>query len=245
MPTDAMPTEPTPQGNAHAGGEKHHAAEQHRASEQHRAPDSPPTEPSVCGPSAPLTRCYWQARYDEGQTGWDRGGPSPTLQRWLAAGDLRPCRILVPGCGRGHEVVALARAGCDVTGIDFAPAAVEAVRTRLADEGLVATIIPSDLFAYEPERPFEAIYEQTCLCALPPRRWAEYEQRVAAWLEPGGRLFAAFMQTDSADGPPFACSPDAMRQLFATDRWVWPERLEPEAHPTGLVELAGVLRRRP
>jgi len=226
MPTDALPPEPMPTNTS---------------------PNTSPsaTEQGVCGPSAPLTRCYWQARYDEGQTGWDRGGPSPVLERWLAAGALRPCRILVPGCGRGHEVVALAKAGFDVTGIDFAPSAVEAVRARLADEGLVAEIIASDLFAYEPERPFEAIYEQTCLCALSPQRWAAYEQRLAAWLEPGGRLYAAFMQTDSPDGPPFACPPDSMRQLFTADRWVWPDRLEAEPHPTGLVELTGVLRRLP
>jgi hypothetical protein len=221
MPSDAIPTDPMPTNEPHDTA-----------------------TPGVCGPSAPLTRCYWQARYDEGQTGWDRGGPSPVLLRWLDTGDLRPCRILVPGCGRGHEVVALAKAGFDVTGIDFAPTAVEAVRAQLARDGLPAEIISSDLFAYEPERPFEAIYEQTCLCALSPQRWTEYEQRLAAWLEPGGRLFAAFMQTDATDGPPFACPPDAMRQLFAADRWEWPEQLVPQPHPTGLVELTGVLRRR-
>ncbi len=197
-----------------------------------------------CGPSATLTRCYWQARYDQGKTGWDRGAASPTLLRWLAAGDLQPCRILVPGCGRGHEVVALAKAGFDVTGVDFAPAAVETVRAHLAGEGLAAVIVQSDVFAYRPDRPFEAIYEQTCLCALPPERWAEYEQRLATWLIPGGRLFAAFMQTDSTDGPPFACPPNAMRRLFTADRWKWPDRLESQEHPNGLVELTGVLRRR-
>ena len=198
----------------------------------------------ICGPSATLTRCYWQARYDQGQTGWDRGGASPTLLRWLAADDLRPCRILVPGCGRGYEVVALAKAGFDVTGVDFAPAAVAAVEAQLTSEGLIAEVVQSDLFAYRPDQPFEAIYEQTCLCALPPERWAEYEERLARWLARGGRLFAAFMQTDSADGPPFACHPDAMRRLFSADRWEWPNRLEPQEHPTGLVELTGVLRRR-
>jgi hypothetical protein len=207
--------------------------------------ESQPSAPAgICGPATALTRCYWQARYDEGQTGWDRGATSPTLGRWLATGELRPCRILVPGCGRGHEVVALAKAGFDVTGVDFAAAAVEAVRGRLAGEGLHADIVATDLFAYEPRRPFEAIYEQTCLCALPPQRWSDYEQRLAAWLEPGGRLYAAFMQTDAPEGPPFACRPDAMRELFAADRWEWPERLEPVEHPTGLVELTGVLRRR-
>lgn len=207
-------------------------------------PPEPRTCGDRCGPAAALTPCYWQARYDERQTGWDRGAASPTLGRWLAAGDLQPCRILVPGCGRGHEVVALAEAGFDVTGVDFAPAAVEAVRARLRSERLVAEILQSDLFAYRPAQPFEAIYEQTCLCALPPPRWSDYEQRLAAWLVPGGRLFAAFMQTDAADGPPFACRPDAMRELFAADRWEWPQRLEPQEHPNGLVELTGVLRRR-
>lgn len=96
----------------------------------------------ICGPSATLTRCYWQARYDQEQTGWDRGNASPTLLRWLAAGDLRPCRILVPGCGRGHEVVALAKAGFDVTGVDFVPAAVAAVQSRLASHRQTLATLP-------------------------------------------------------------------------------------------------------
>lgn len=197
-----------------------------------------------CGrPSGALNSDFWQARYDEGTTGWDRGGPSPALQAWLHAGELTPCRVLVPGCGRGHEVIALAAAGFEVTGIDYAPAAVDAVRQALATRGLSATIEQADLFDYQPAACFEAIYEQTCLCALQPERWGCYERRLAAWLAPGGRLFAAFMQTDSDTGPPFACPPEAMRVLFAADRWVWPARFTPVAHPLGLTELTAVLVR--
>jgi len=203
------------------------------------------TDGATCGPSGQLTSDYWQARYDAGTTGWDRGGPSPALLGWLSSGDLAPCRILVPGCGRGHEVLALAEAGFDVTGIDYAPAAVQAVRNALASRGLTAMIEQADLFGYQPEQPFDAIYEQTCLCALPPERWGCYEKRLATWLAPGGRLFAAFMQTDSDTGPPFACRPEAMRDLFAAERWTWPGGLEPVQHPMGLTELAGVLRRQP
>jgi len=88
------------------------------------------------------------------------------------------------------------------------------------------------------------VYEQTWLCALPPARWEDYERRLASWLVPGGKLAAAFMQTDAPAGPPFACAPDALRRLFAAARWDWPEALEPVGHPMGLVELTGILHRR-
>lgn len=199
---------------------------------------------TACGPAATLTSDYWQARYDEDSTGWDRGGPSPTVERWLSSKTLTPCRILVPGCGRGHEVVALATAGFEVVAIDYAPSAVAAVRESLASQELHAEVVQADVFDYQPNTPFNAVYEQTCLCALPPARWGCYERQLSKWLLPGGKLCAAFMQTESESGPPFACPPDMMRELFATARWDWPESLEPVLHPNGLTELTGVLRRR-
>ena len=204
--------------------------------------DRRPSPPSESSPE--IDRAYWQGRYDAGTTGWDRGGTSPALEGWLRAGSLLPCRILVPGCGRGHEVVALARAGFHVTGLDYAPAAIGALKARLAAEGISAEAIEADIFAWEPPSPFDAIYEQTSLCALPPARWEAYEKRLASWLVPGGLLAAAFMQTDSPTGPPFASNPEAMRRLFATDRWEWPAELTPQPHPLGLVELVGILRRK-
>lgn len=205
--------------------------------------DDAPTGPT-CGPQATLTRCYWQARYDEGRTGWDRGAPSPALERWMASGALTPGRILVPGCGRGHEVVALARAGFAVTAVDYAPSAVASLRGLLAAARLDADVVEADLFSFTPTVPCDAIYEQTCLCALAPERWPAYEQRLWSWLVPGGTLAAAFMQTFATDGPPFACRPEAMRHLFAAERWEWPAELVPEPHPLGLVELTGILRKR-
>lgn len=186
---------------------------------------------------------YWQSRYDEGQTGWDRGEPNPALRHWLESGQLKPCRILVPGCGRGHEVVALAAAGFEVTAVDFAPSAIAALREQLNARGLSATLIQADLFDFEPNQPFAAIYEQTCLCAIKPSQREAYERRLADWLIPGGQLFALFMQTDSSSGPPFACPPTAMHNLFAPQRWRWPAELTPITHPAQLLELAGVLER--
>lgn len=63
---------------------------------------------------------------------WERGGVHPQLTRWLEDGSLEPSKlngaIAVPGCGSGHEVAALAKAGCDVVAIDYAAAAIELTR---------------------------------------------------------------------------------------------------------------------
>lgn len=193
------------------------------------------------GVNPQLTQAGWQSRYDTGKTGWDRGQINPMLAAWLARGILKPCRILVPGCGRGHEVLELASRGFDVTGIDFAPSAVAHVRGELLERGLTAEIFEGDLFAFDPPSRFDAVYEQTCLCALDPENWSRYEARLHGWLRGGGRLAALFMQSGKADGPPFHCDVTEMRRLFDGTRWAWrgePERVE---HPAGLEEMGVIL----
>ena len=112
------------------------------------------------------TREFWQQRFHEGNTPWDRGAVNPQLASWLESGALRPCRILVPGCGSGYEVAALAAAGFEVTALDYAPAAIERTRAQLAAVGQSATLVAADALAWQPARAFDAVYEQTCLCAL-------------------------------------------------------------------------------
>lgn len=73
-------------------------------------------------------RTFWENKYHNSEIGWDRGEMSPALNHWLK--ELTPCRIAVPGCGRGHEVIELARRGFDVTAIDIAEPAGPAVQSR-------------------------------------------------------------------------------------------------------------------
>ncbi len=122
--------------------------------------------------------------------------------------------------------------------VDAAPSAVAFQRER------VGTAVEADLLAWSPATPFEAIYDQTCLCALPPPVLPEYAALLHRWLMPGGRLFVLFMQTGKAGGPPFDCPPEAMRQLFPAERWGWPERPEAAiAHPSLFSEQPCVLVR--
>jgi methyl halide transferase len=197
------------------------------------------------------TRDFWNQRFAEGNIPWDRGASSPQLAAWISSGALKPCRILVPGCGSGHEVVDLALAGFEVTGLDYADQAIARANDNLKEASVDATLVQADVLAWHPDRPFDAIYEQTCLCALYPDHWREYADQLHRWLAPGGRLFALFVQLlrDGAaegniQGPPYHCDINGMRALFPESRWQWPKPpYTRTAHPAGLAELAVVLGR--
>lgn len=184
----------------------------------------------------------WESRYQAGTTAWERPALNPALVSWLDSGVLVPCRILFPGAGRSHEPLALAETGFEVTVLDVAPSAIAAQQARLPPG---ARAIVADVFEWAPDTPFDAIYEQTCLCALPPEMLPEYENRLAGWLRPGGSLYALFMQSGKTDGPPFDCPIASMRTLFDGERWLWPDELPPLVqHPSLYHEQPAVLIRR-
>jgi SAM-dependent methyltransferase len=195
---------------------------------------------------------FWQDRFVAHNTPWDRGAPNPQLAAWLDSKALEPCRILVPGCGSGHEVAVLAQRGFDVTALDYAPAAIALTKERIERDGARATLVEADALTWQAPARFDAIYEQTCLCALHPDRWRRYADRLAEWLAPRGSLFALFMQVSRPgategliEGPPYHCDINAMRALFPEAQWGWPA--PPYArvpHPRNKwTELAVVLAR--
>ncbi len=198
------------------------------------------------------TKDFWEERFAAGDTPWDRGAASPQLGAWLSAGLLKPCRILVPGCGSGYEVADLALAGLEVTGLDYADKAIARTHRHLEEAQVDATLVQADVLAWNPDRPFDAVYEQTCLCALYPDQWREYADRLYRWIRPGGRLFALFLQLPRPgaaegfiQGPPYHCDVNGMRALFPEPQWVWPKPPYPRTtHPAGIAELAVVLERR-
>ncbi|KAK4035445.1 S-adenosyl-L-methionine-dependent methyltransferase [Parachaetomium inaequale] len=87
----------------------------------------------------------WSALWDSGQGGlWDRGKPSPALvdlvesgtelipkPDGMGSGGRRP-RVLVPGCGKGYDVVMLALHGYDAVGLDVSRTGVETARVYAA-----------------------------------------------------------------------------------------------------------------
>lgn len=187
----------------------------------------------------------WDSRYRDGATGWERPGLNPAFVSWTEGGMLKPCRVLVPGAGRSAEPLALAEAGFDVTVVDASAIATATQRARLERLHVKAHVAQADLLRWTPPAVFDAIYDQACLCALPPDIWPDYADRLHRWLRPGGSLFILFMQTHTQGGPPFHCDLGHMQRLFAGSEWEWPATLPPAVeHSAGREEQPAVLRAR-
>lgn len=142
---------------------------------------------------------FWDERFAQRFTPWDRGGVPEQLRALIAAS--APRTTLIPGCGTGYELAALCEAGWDATAIDFSPVAVAQARTAVGP--WAGHIVEADFFAYAPARPLELIYERAFLCAMPRAMWP---QVVARWTDllPAGALLAGYFFFDDArKGPPF------------------------------------------
>jgi len=107
------------------------------------------------------------------------------------------------------------------------------LRDQLDAAGLQAELIQGDLFTYASEHRFDAIYEQTCLCAIQPEQRADYERCLFSWLKPAAILYAMFMQTGAAGVTSsvrsvivafLLCLLDLLQLLFRYPQGLWISR---------------------
>jgi methyl halide transferase len=176
----------------------------------------------------------WESKYQASDTPWDKGAPSPGLLDFLAEHPVSG-RVLVPGCGLGHDVRALAAGGAEVLGIDIAPSAVEAAR-KFPHVGR-ESYEHADLFALPPSMRagFDLAWEHTCFCAIDPAMRPAYVEAVADALAPGGHLLAVFYLDPGNDhpeeGPPFEVSIAELDRLFLPRFTLVREWLPARAYP--------------
>jgi cyclopropane fatty-acyl-phospholipid synthase-like methyltransferase len=160
-----------------------------------------------------LDSAYWNDLYLKGDTGWDKGAPSPPVARLLRSGILPAgASLAVIGAGRGHDAIEAARAGYRVTAIDFAPEAVKGTRFNADAANVKLEVKELDVFALT--GPYDGIVEHTCFCAIDVARRAEYVDVVWRALASNGVLFGVFYAHGKEGGPPFDVTEAELRQLF-------------------------------
>ena len=177
---------------------------------------------------------FWEACYETDNDGWDLGGPTPFFQR--LASEIPKGKICVIGCGRGYDAVTFAKAGFDVTAIDFAETAVLETRERGRKDNVSLKVLRENIFDL-PEvlhGKFDYVMEYTCFCAISPERRFEYDRVVWQLLKPGGQLLGLFLPLDKEveeGGPPWGVDIMDLHKLFGL-HW----DLEDEAMPPESIE---------
>lgn len=160
----------------------------------------------------------WEERYRSGQTPWDLGRSHPELERRLDEGlfsRTKTRRALVPGCGLGHDALALARAGWVVTAIDLVDATDGALGHELQQNG--GRFLRTDALTFDEDTRFDLLWDHTFFCAIEPERresWASMARRLAA---PGGLVCGISFPEDkslSEGGPPWGMSVQQLADLL-------------------------------
>ncbi|WPJ94446.1 methyltransferase domain-containing protein [Coraliomargarita algicola] len=158
----------------------------------------------------------WNRAYEAADIPWDKGQASPPLLEFLQRRAVLG-RVLVPGCGTGHDVRALAAQGADVVGMDIAPRAVQMAHVfertggECYDTGDFLNLDEAHCGAYD------WVVEHTCLCALDLSQRAAYARSVQRALKPGGHYLAVFYREVSdytGDGPPHPIAREESDVLF-------------------------------
>ena len=164
----------------------------------------------------PRDSAYWQAIYDDGDIGWDKGTPAPPFVNLLKEKPFRKgSHVLVPGCGLGHEVLFLASLGYQVTAVDFAESAIAGLTARAGD--LPVTALQRDLFSLPGDHTavFDVVLEHTCFCAIPIEMRPRYVEVMHTVLKRDGRMVGLFYETDAEEGPPFKTTQEDVQSHFS------------------------------
>lgn len=177
---------------------------------------------------------FWLARWERGETGFHLDAVNPWLQKQFAALQVsRGDHVLVPLCGKSHDLRFLADQGCRVTGSELSPLAVEAFfreqglvpSVRALDDGTAymhddLQVLCGDFFALDAERlgRVDAVFDRAALVALPPAMRRDYAAKLLSLLPAGARILLVCFDYPQAemDGPPFSVPQAEVRALFGS-----------------------------
>lgn len=167
----------------------------------------------------PLLAQFWDERFDEQFTPWDKGGLPAQMQAFVTS--HAPMATLIPGCGNAHEVALLAEHGWQVRAIDFSEQAIASAQQNLQkiSPSLGEMLVQADFFTYTPPFTLGCIYERAFLCALPQKLWPQVAARWAQLL-PAQALLAGYFFIDpeaaqKPKGPPFCITQEDVDSLLS------------------------------
>lgn len=135
---------------------------------------------------------YWYF----GQPRWDTGISPPELLDFIKT--HKPARAIDIGCGTGTNVITLAKAGWQVTGVDFAPRAIHLAKQKIKTTGTKADVRVSDATDLKVlNGPYEFALDIGCFHSIQKDGKAKYLKQLDRILTPNGFwLMYGFLKSD-------------------------------------------------
>jgi SAM-dependent methyltransferase len=144
-----------------------------------------------------------------GNPPWDRGISPPELLDYIETHP--PGRAIDLGCGTGTNVITLARAGWQVTGVDFVPRAIGMARRKARSAGLNVHLMIGDVTRLHGiDGPFDLALDLGCFHGL--RDKGAYLKQLERALRPGGSwlMYGFFKSHPNEPGPGLTAADLAM-----------------------------------
>lgn len=137
-----------------------------------------------------------------GQPPWDIDHPQTDLVKAIESNAISGA-VLDAGCGSGEHSIFLAASGCDVLGVDFAPAAIDKAQAKAKARGSSAQFQVHDaLQLHTLARKFDAALDSGLFHCFSDENRARYVQELASVLKPGGKLvLMCFSEVEKRPGP--------------------------------------------
>ncbi len=130
---------------------------------------------------------------------WDTGIPAPELVRFIAG--KTPGNAIDVGCGTGTNLLYLAQHKWMVTGIDFAPLAIEKAKRKLENYPTTLLVVNvTELAGLALPGPYDLGLDMGCFHSLPGIDRSAYIKGLEKWIKPEGVLMLyAFQPSHNSD----------------------------------------------
>ena len=150
---------------------------------------------------------YWYF----GEPKWDTGISPPELLEFIQEHTFG--RAIDIGCGTGTNVITLAKAGWQVTGVDFAPRAIQLAKRKIQAAGVRAELFINDARKLRGiSSPYDFALDIGCFHGIPKHGQLEYLKQLDRLLTPGGFwLMYGFFKSDTQHAPPGLVEADMNR----------------------------------
>ena len=124
---------------------------------------------------------YWYYK----QPPWDTGISPPELHEFIK--NNKPGRAIDLGCGTGTNIITLAKAGWNITGVDFAPRAIKLAKRKLKQNGIQADALVRDATTLRGiTGPFDLALDLGCYHGISIQDQEKYLNQLDRILAPNG-----------------------------------------------------------